>query len=201
MPLRNKRSYEKKAPFRSSSLFVIVCEGEKREPQYFEFFDGLSSRIKVKIIPSIDGKSSPLHLLTNANLELNKIQFVEDDELWFVIDLDKWTSQIHQLQNECKDKVNWHIVISNPCFEVWLYYHFSSNKPSKEVNTCSDWKQLLNSIEPGGFDSGRHAQLIISATTRAKECHSETGYLPDYGCTQIFRLAEKIIPLVHRFLP
>src|ERR1700743_2745410 len=109
MPLSKRRSYEKKSPFRSSSLFVIVCEGEKREPQYFEFFDGLSSRIKVKIIPSVDGKSSPSHLLTNAIFELDKIQFVEDDELWFVIDLDKWTSQIHQLQNECKGKANWHI--------------------------------------------------------------------------------------------
>ena len=41
------REYKKKAPFRDATLFVIVCEGQKRESDYFDFFDRLSSRIKV----------------------------------------------------------------------------------------------------------------------------------------------------------
>ena len=200
MPLSNKRLYQKRDPFRSASLFVIVCEGEKRERQYFEYFDGLSSRIRIKVVPSSDGKSSPKHLLDNAYAELERIQFVDDDELWFVLDIDKWATQIHSLHIVCKEKANWDIAISDPCFEVWLYYHFNDNTPSMQLSGCGDWKQLLHSIHPGGFDSKRHPSLISDAISRAKKKYSENGYLPDAGSTQVFRLAEKMLPLVQKYL-
>lgn len=200
MPLSNKRLYQKQEPFRSASLFVIICEGEKREPQYFEYFDGISSRIRIKVIPSLDGKSSPKHLLDNAHSELERIQFIEEDELWFVLDIDKWTTQIHSLHVECREKSNWNIAISNPCFEVWLYYHFNDNAPQIELSNCGNWKQALPSIHPGGFDSQRHPSLISYAILRAKKNYTENGYLPSAGCTQVFRLAEKMMPLIQKYL-
>ena len=41
MPKPIKFTYEKKAPFRDAFLFIIVCEGTNREPDYFRFFDGM----------------------------------------------------------------------------------------------------------------------------------------------------------------
>ena len=115
------RLYQKLEPFRSAKLFVIICEGGKREPDYFEFFNGISSRIKVKPIPSDQGKSAPNHLLVKADEESKKNDFCEFDELWFVIDTDRWREHIHNLRTSCATKHNWFVAQSNPCFEVWLY--------------------------------------------------------------------------------
>lgn len=201
MRLLNKRTFEKKEPFRSASLFVIICEGEKREPQYFEFFDGLTSKIKIRAIPSSEGKSAPIHLIENANEAEQKFEVVEDDDIWFVIDIDRWRDGIHLLQEECRKKKNWNAAISNPCFEVWLYYHFESNPPNLQApETCGNWKSLLPTINNGGFDSNRHPTLLENAIVNAKNNLSETGYLPNVGSTQVFRLGERILPFVKSLL-
>ena len=65
MPKPIKFSYEKKAPFRDAFFLIIICEGKNREPQYFSFFNGLSSRVKVIPIES-GGGSSPKWLIEKA---------------------------------------------------------------------------------------------------------------------------------------
>lgn len=200
MPLLNKRNYQKKDSFRDATLFVIICEGEKREPQYFDFFDGLTSRIKVLAIPSEGGKSAPKHLIENADSAVQKYEIADDDELWFIVDTDRWEGQLHTLQVNCSEKVNWFIAISNPCFEVWLYYHFKRDFPTNDLNTCSDWKSLIPKIHSGGFDCNTHPSLIAIAIDNSRNNYSETGYIPNVGCTQIFRLAEKIYPLISKSL-
>jgi len=201
MRLLNKRAFEKKEPFRSASLFVIICEGEKREPQYFEFFDGLTSKIKVRPIPSSEGKSAPVHLIENANEAEKKFEVVEDDDVWFVLDIDRWRDGIHVLQEECRKKKNWNVAISNPCFEVWLYYHFGQNPPNlQNPEACGNWKGLLPEINNGGFDSNRHPTLLENAIANSKKNFAENGYLPNIGSTQVFRLGERILPFVKSLL-
>ena len=99
MPKPNKFSYKKKEAFRDAFYFIIVCEGQNREPDYFRFFDGISSRVKVVPIESIEGQSSPLQLITNANAKEVELDDRSDkDQVWFVIDTDKWKEQIHELR-------------------------------------------------------------------------------------------------------
>jgi hypothetical protein len=201
MRLLNKRNFEKKEPFRSASLFIIICEGEKREPQYFDFFDGLTSKIKVRPIPSTDGKSAPVHLIENAKEAEAKFEVGEDDGIWFILDIDRWRDGIHHLHEECRNRKNWDVAISNPCFEVWLYYHFEQSLPNIQVlDACGTWKGLLPTINNGGFDSSRHPTLLENAIANSKKNFSETGYLPNVGSTQIFRLGERILPFVKNIL-
>jgi hypothetical protein len=201
MLLLNKRKYEKKEPFRSATLFVIVCEGEKREPKYFQYFDGISSRNKVYPVPSEEGKSAPNHLVQNANSASERYGLNVQDELWFVVDTDRWRDHLHKLQSECSAKNNWHVAISNPCFEVWLYYHFSrTNTELQNIDQCSFWKPLIPLVSSGGFDMSIHPGLIKTAIDNSQNRHKETGYFPEIGCTQVFKLAEKIYALIENTL-
>ena len=112
-------TYEKKAPFRDASFFIIICEGESREPEYFKFFDGISSRVKVVPVANVKGHSSPLHLIENASQTEKELEVDSSiDTLWFVIGTDKWSKQIHELPEECNKHPHWQIVQSNPCFDV-----------------------------------------------------------------------------------
>ena len=62
MILRN-RLYERKEPDRDATLCIIYCEGSKREPQYFKYFEGLSSRIILEVVKAeSQGDNSPVRI-------------------------------------------------------------------------------------------------------------------------------------------
>lgn len=203
MPILNKRTFEKKEPFRDATLFLIVCEGGKREPDYFRFFEGISSKLNIIVVQSTDGKSAPNHLLDNAKKSVEKINTDEGDfELWFVLDMDRWGNHIHALNNECSTKNGkWKIALSNPCFEVWLYYHFRSEKPLADIiQTCNVWKALVNTVVNGGFNSSRHPIFVSDAILSSKNNYSATGYLPDLGSTDLHILGAKIYDLTNNII-
>ncbi|MFN4831714.1 MAG: RloB domain-containing protein, partial [Pseudanabaena sp.] len=83
---------DRKQDLRSPKLFVIATEGEKTESQYFGLFE--SSRIKLKFLPTEDGRSAPQHVIERLNKHvierLNIFQeeygINDDDMFWLVID-------------------------------------------------------------------------------------------------------------------
>jgi hypothetical protein len=195
MPLLNKREYEKKMPWRDATIFIIVCEGSHKEPEYFNFFHLLTKSIKVIAVPSSEGRSSPTHLIPNAHQAIEKHNSDDGDfELWFVIDVDQWKGQIHELQQEALQK-GWNVAISNPCFEVWLNDHFESSLPPAEnEESCKSWKAHVHQ-QHGGFDHTKHQTYLARAIENARAKFSENGYIPDIGKTQVFRLGERILKL------
>jgi len=133
MPRKN-REYKKGEPFRDSRLFVIACEGEKREKEYFLFFAKDNQRIKVRILASEGehkGKSSPKWVFERAANFETEFGLNEYDQLWLVIDIDRWsTNEIRAIGQQCIEKDKWNIAISNPCFEVWLILHIKDIDPA-----------------------------------------------------------------------
>src|ERR1700744_2961722 len=98
MPKPIKFSYEKKAPFRDAFYFIIVCEGKNREPDYFKFFDGISSRAKIVPVESNEG-SAPQLLVANALAKEEELDAkAEKVRLWFVIDTDRGREQLHEIR-------------------------------------------------------------------------------------------------------
>lgn len=201
MPKPNKFSYEKKMPFRDAFFFVIVCEGSNREPEYFKYFEGMSSRVKIIPVPSSSG-SAPKLLIENAiNIETKLDLNSEVDQVWFVIDTDRWRVQLHEIRNACSDRSHWNVAQSNPCFEVWLYFHFKKGIPTHmKSSNCKSWKAFIPTIISGGFNNNFHPVLIETAHINAKESYEEIGYFPSVGSTQVWLLAERLIPLVKREL-
>ena len=71
---RIKRGYVREIPSdelkRDYRLFAIACEGSKREKEYFQQLEGISSRVVVEYIEDQeyekDPPSSPLHVLRRA---------------------------------------------------------------------------------------------------------------------------------------
>lgn len=194
-------NYEKKDAFRDATLFLIFCEGEKTEPNYFKFFIGISSQIKIIPISS-NHKSAPQQLIDNASNIIDKYNINEDfDNVWFVIDTDNWSDQLHEIRKNNRLKKNWKIAQSNPCFEVWLYYHLHDQKPILDnMNKCNSWKQYIPTILNGGFNPLIHPIEIERAIHNAQINYTCKGYWPDLGCTQVWELAKEILPLIKKDL-
>ena len=91
-----RRDYEKKEPCRDAHKIYVICEGSSTEPDYFKFFQGLSSNLEIITIPSVDGKTDPVKLKEQAEFKfLNEmceyeLDYRQGDVVWFVIDTDRW---------------------------------------------------------------------------------------------------------------
>src|SRR5690554_1445077 len=204
------RSYERETPSRDAKSVFIFCEGKKREFQYFRYFRDLDSRINIKVYElNHNDDNSPKGLLeiankcfpTNSENIESEYSFVEGDEVWIVLDCDKdkresRVPQIADIIKECSNKIGWYVAISNPCFEVWLYYHEFAKKPDVLSEKPIWWKQLVATEIKGGFDSKRHPLLIKTARDNARNNYAVVGNTPEVGCTDVFKLADTILPLV-----
>lgn len=201
MPKPIKFSYEKKPPFRDAFFFIIICEGKNREPDYFRFFDGMSSRVKV--IPVESGRgSSPGLLIERAIAKEEELDAdPEKDRIWFVIDTDRWREQLHEIRQECAKHGNWRVAQSNPCFEVWLFFHAKASlSETDQMNNCNDWKSYLPAIIKGGFNSDIHPIAIETAILNSTNSYQENGYFPEIGSTQVWMLGEELLPLIKKNL-
>ncbi len=110
-----------------------------------------------------------------------------------MIDTDKWGDKIDELRNAARER-GYSIAQSNPCFEVWLYYHFYHNKPDFDGKAGSKaWKNFVNQAVPGGFDSSKHPIYLGDANRNAAYTY-ETNDLgaPALATTQLFELGERL---------
>jgi hypothetical protein len=151
--ITRRKYYEKQAPSRDARKVYIICEGKGSEPNYFGFFEGLSTNLQLIVIPPEEG-TDPLKLKALAErtllVETRKftIDYMASDSIWFVIDTDTWEEEgkiaslrefclsqnesVTERYSEVKPYNAWNVVQSNPCFEIWLYYHFYDRKPVLE---------------------------------------------------------------------
>lgn len=200
------RSYRRKAPSKDAKKIYIFCEGKTREYDYFEFFQGLDSRISLIVHP-LDGSenNTPEGLLNIAMEKMKCCSFERIDEVWIVFDTDsdKYGSrepQINHLRIYCSKEKRWHHAESNPCFELWLYYHFYPQKPNFENHQISSiWKTKLNEMVSGGFDSRKHSLMIADAIENAKSNYNiNDNGRPNVGSTEVFKLAQSIYNILEK---
>ena len=203
-----KRGYIRETPLglvRDYKLFAISCEGGKREPTYFNIFQYLSRKIKVDVIENYitddemfqtyETKSAPKWVLDRAMRYIEKNDLKDDDDLWFVIDKDRWTdAQIRELASLCERYSNWHLVISNPCFEVWLYFHKKSDIKSSKSTSCDDFKREISNFEKGGYHPLKFIPYFQEAIINAKANDSDINhFIPKAKETKVYKLGEAIV--------
>ncbi|WP_299099985.1 RloB family protein [uncultured Winogradskyella sp.] len=197
---KENRKYKKGKPFRDARKFILICEGE-REAEYFNFFDKKSQKLIVKTIAPVGenkGESAPNHLQNRASeyIEENGWENEFEDQLWFVLDVDRWKrASIEELYQLTEQTDNWHIGISNQCFEVWLYYHKEKTKVVPDNPT--HMKQLLSDQVVGGYKIEDYAPDIETASVNAEKLdNNKLGYFPDVGITKLYVLGKEIVSLL-----
>jgi hypothetical protein len=210
MLLKNRKFTREIASREAKSIFIF-CEGLRREYQYFMYFNELDSRINVQVYPLHPHEdNSPRGLFNIAHKSviktednpLPKYELIENDEVWLVLDtdIDKLNSrqqQLDEVRSSCDKMLNWSLAQSNPCFEVWLYFHFNSEIPNFESNNVSsNWKRYVGDAIAGGFNSSIHPVYLSTAITNTERLFSHTDNIPDIGCTELFNLGKVIYPLV-----
>ena len=154
---RKKRSHDFKIP--KADPFLIVTEGKKSEPLYL---DGLRKRIlgkaggavKIVEVPTIDihGEGTSTERLIAATEEYVSKARIIYQNIWVVFDKDDFVDFDEAILNG--HRKGYSIAWSNPCFEYWIFLHFSYSDADLHRD---EWADKLNGlfvqygIDPDGY--------------------------------------------------
>ncbi|MDJ0618749.1 MAG: RloB family protein [Calothrix sp. MO_192.B10] len=118
---------------------MIVCEGEKTEPNYFRNFRGNNQVIEI----DVRGVGENPSKLVDSAKRLHTQEDEDYDQVWCVFDHDDFPPE--DFNNAIQNAETWkfQVAYSNEAFELWYVLHFQF------LNTGvprSDYKNKLNSL-------------------------------------------------------
>ena len=110
------------------TLFILSTEGFVTEPEYFRQLETLLDGDAVHVEIVCDShKSAPVHVLKRAKDAVRTFVLSDKDEVWCVIDKDKWPREqiqpLHVWSQEPGAKEHRGLAVSMPKFELWLLLH------------------------------------------------------------------------------
>ena len=116
--------YQRKINNKPLEKFIIIAvEGEKTEQEYFgKIRDELKNQnIKLEILSPIENASHPKNRLEDLLLKLKLKNYSKQDSFYLVCDVDRHNKLPVVITQAKQHKIQ--PIISNPCFEVWLYLY------------------------------------------------------------------------------
>jgi hypothetical protein len=139
-----------------------------------------------------------------------KNKFIEDkthdtnDSIYLVADVDHFMNDLLKIRPLCLQG-NIKLIISNSCFEIWLFYGKSMDKPvdfiipDEKLKISSAFKAYLGKKfqNQGGINPKKAILDIHEAIKNAKHNYKEDeNCIPTLFSTNMFILAENLLPLI-----
>ena len=217
MRSRNSLMRERREAFRDARLIVIASEGKDTERIYFKALakEYTNPRVHVHILERSENEqnnSSPEHVLKQLNDYKIQYELEADDELWLVVDKDRWTeAMLSRVATECSQEVAMHMALSNPCFELWLLLHME-DAASLTTEEKKQWmenrrksknadpylkvrlRQKMGSYHESDYDAPALIVHVEEAIARAKDLDNNlTDRWPQTLDTRVYLLAESVM--------
>ena len=211
---RRRRPLDRKTATRDAKLIIIATEDSKATVRYFEGFASpkyyQNSKAQLKIIPRNDTRSAPEYILTLLDSYRQEYDLNLGDELWLLIDVDRWgDGKLSLIARECQNK-GIKLAVSNPAIELWFLLHLKSiaglesdkkekllkNEKVNENRTALE-QEIMNVV--GAYNKSKlnvddflpHVQLAIQ-NSKELEVNSQDRWPQTLG-TRVYILAESII--------
>lgn len=151
-------------------IILIVCEGQRTEPEYFAGFSKhfRNSRVQLRIIPGAGEPRAVVERARDLKRENENDAFRERDEnllydaVWCLVDVDDHP-RLHEAVQIARDN-EIRLAISNPSFELWLLLHFRESPGAQHRdNIASMLKTYVK-----GYAKGVTFDLYASGYENAK---------------------------------
>ncbi len=201
--------YKKEEPTEEPRYFIVIISGgEVREKNYFKIISDANRFTAIRVEFNADpNRLDPERMLEFSKYLQERYQSSESenpDDYFLVSDVDHFMDELIKIKPQC-DKLGLHLVVSNPCFEVWLYYSKRTDKLvnypipdqvekiSKKLKT---WIDASSGIR-GGIDPIKAIYDIEQNIVNAKANYTvDANNRPDLFSTSMFLLAQKILPFI-----
>ena len=102
--------------------FLIVCEGEKTEPDYFKAF-----RMTAATVKTVGQAMNTITLVNKAISirEADRQKKREYDQCWVVFDKDNFPANDFNQAIQLAEKNSFRVAYSNQAFEYWFLLHYN----------------------------------------------------------------------------
>ena len=217
MRSRNSLMRERREAFRDARLIVIASEGKNTERIYFKALakEYTNPRVHVHILKRSEDEqnnSSPEHVLKQLNDYKGHYELESDDELWLVVDRDRWTeAMLSRVATECTQDNFMHVALSNPCIELWLLLHLvdatlltseeeqlwmENRRKSKNADPYLKvrLRQEMGSYHESSYDAKMLIEHVDVAIARAEALDKNPAdRWPQTLGTRVYLLAESVM--------
>ncbi|MBK9233710.1 MAG: RloB domain-containing protein [Anaerolineae bacterium] len=206
---RAMSSYDRRPGNRSpGQCILIVCEGEKTEPNYFASLrDHLKlSTVSVKIT---ERAGAPISLVNEAlsqrmkrqqDIRSGRINLPNFEEIWCVFDVENpRDNQTFGRAVHVADKNEFQLAVSNPAFEFWYILHFEHT--TRPFADGDEIKEYLRRYIPGYhaampvFDKLPPTRTALQHAKKILENHPQGEQRFPNPSTLVHLLAEKMIEM------
>lgn len=168
--------------------YLIICEGAKTEPNYFE---SLRKRLPPKMVTRVDIQgtgTNTLTLLARAKEEIEKRYKSGHPpyyNVWLVFDKDSFPDDdfdntIKTAKSRTKEtKCYWHCAWSNEAFELWYLLHFHSH--SVALSRAKFSEKLEEELKGLGVDrkyqkNATDMYILLEALQEQAIAHAKTMF-------------------------
>ncbi len=160
-------SLSRRAPSRElRQRFLIVCEGVSE----VHYFDTLMDRVRPSTlcVRTVRAKSSDPALIVKETIE--RVDRDQWDQAWCVFDIEAPVKATAAPAIEEARKAKLRVAWSNPCFEVWVLFHFvDSVQPALfSVDVATEVKRHLPRYTKTSFVTDSMLSSVGSAVKRAE---------------------------------
>lgn len=157
-------------------VVALLCEGLVTESMYFtQHSRRLRDKVMLEPLSEAAG-CDPLTIVGQAQVllkeharDIRRGRSPQFDVLWCVFDVDEHHSLQEALQRAAKHGIN--VAVSNPCFEIWLWWHHSDQ--TAEVDRTA----IQRMCRQAGLTDGK--RLVIDLAGNAPEATSRARHLED----------------------
>lgn len=185
-------------------VILIATEGDnKTEKNYFHEFNGRMN--DVSIVFSDGNSTDPVKIVMDAIRSAKKrgIDFSYGDKAYAVFDVDfNKEKQIAEARKLAKD-YGMELILSNPCFEVWILQHFRFSTRGYHSNNdvigelINRWPEYRKNIGSYRYIYDR-TDLAIENARKLEAYHDSVNPSADIEgrnpSTDVYKLVEKIYP-------
>lgn len=195
---------------RSPKLLFIIAEGEKTEQKFFGPINNNEEFSRVHVIYYSKGNSGLRpeeiasywdrckHLGTISN-NGDTYDLTEMDAVYLVSDVDEKYENLKNILNPLPDEERSLWVISNPCFEIWLYYCFRDDPENdlKDIiplgcdKRSQKMKELWKTIN-GNRPKGAFPLLDTGIAHAARRYREDEYHIPQLFSTRMYIVAKMI---------
>lgn len=221
-PLVNQRyipqSYSKADGVLSPHLVFVLSGGEKRERDFLS-----------KLIQQREIRSLRVVFMSEKQQGLQPFQMqemwkeiqsagkfkakgqtyhLEDiDKVFLLSDVDEFYEQLKKIFNDNADAEQGQWIVSNPCFEIWLYYCYLNN-PEKDLESLKSetfakrsqkLKSLVAKLIPGGIDPRKaFEQMVTGIDNSRKHYKVDANSIPVLFATQMHIMAQYLVETMNQ---
>lgn len=188
---------------KTKRIILISTEGKnKTEETYFNHFKNNNKNYVIKFAKGNDTDPSGIFYAAQKTMQKEELDFEQGDLVYCVFDVDFSQSRKKDIEYVLKKskKENIHIILSNPCFEIWflLHYRYSTRIYESNDAVVNDLQKYLPGYEKKSdiFDLLKdHSDDAIKYSKKLKEYHQEMGNVDIIDCnpsTDIYKIIETL---------